>query len=461
MKRDAIDLGTVGVFTLFRKYFIPTLFGMLSMSAVTAFNGILAGHGIGSDGIAAINICVPLLMLFTGVGLMIGAGASVVASIQLSRGKLKAARLNVTQSVLFVTLVAIIPSLLMMAYPSATARLLGASEHLTPMVREYLLWFIPSLMFQMWCSVCLFIIRLDGAPRLAMMCNVIAALITVILGWLFIFPLGWGLAGAALADSIGLFAGGAIGIVYLFRFADKLRFYPVKWSVKSLRLSVRNLGYQCRIGSSALLTEATLATLIFVGNHVFMTHLGDDGVGAFGIACYYMPFVFMVGNAIAQSAQPIISYNFGLGYKDRVMATERIALLTSIACGSIIMAAFTLFPQILVGVFISPDNVAARIAIHGFPYFSMAFVFFILNLTVIGYYQSVERVKPATALALLRGFIFLIPSFLLLPKVMGTNGIWLALCLSEVLTTISIIMGFAIRVTRSKLAGHVNAAGSK
>lgn len=192
-----------------------------------------------------------------------------------------------------------------------------------------------------------------------------------------------------------------------------------------------------------------------------MTHLGDDGVGAFGIACYYMPFVFMVGNAIAQSAQPIISYNFGLGYKDRVMATERIALLTSIACGSIIMAAFTLFPQILVGVFISPDNVAARIAIHGFPYFSMAFVFFILNLTVIGYYQSVERVKPATALALLRGFIFLIPSFLLLPKVMGTNGIWLALCLSEVLTTISIIMGFAIRVTRSKLAGHVNAAGSK
>ena len=112
-----------------------------------------------------------------------------------------------------------------------------------------------------------------------MMCNVIAALITVILGWLFIFPLGWGLAGAALADSIGLFAGGVIGIVYLFRFADKLRFYPVKWSVKSLRLSVRNLGYQCRIGSSALLTEATLATLMFVGNHVFMTHLGDDGVG--------------------------------------------------------------------------------------------------------------------------------------------------------------------------------------
>ena len=451
MKRDAIDLGTVKVFTLFRKYFIPTLFGMLSTSAVTAIDGIYVGHGIGSDGIAAINICIPLLMLFTGVGLMVGAGSSVVASIQLSRGKPKAARINVTQAILFVTLVALIPSVLMMAYPSATARLLGASDHLAPMVREYLLWFIPSLLFQMWCSVCLFIIRLDGAPRLAMMCNVAAALISVLLGWLFIFPFGWGLMGAAFAATIGLFAGGVIGLVYLFRFARKLRFYPIKWSVKSLRLSLRNVGYQCRIGSSALLTEATLATLMFVGNQVLMKYLGDNGVGAFGIVCYYIPFVFMVGNAIAQSAQPIISYNFGLGYRSRVAATERIALLTSVVSGVIIMTAFCVFPHILVGLFLSPDNPAARIAIAGYPYFSASFIFFIFNLTVIGYYQSVERVRPATVLALFRGFIFLIPSFIFLPKAMGTNGIWLALCLSEMLTTVVIIIMYGREMRKVSL----------
>ena len=451
MKRDAIDLGTVKVFTLFKKYFIPTLFGMLSMSAVTAIDGIFVGHGIGSDGIAAINICIPLLMLFTGVGLMVGAGSSVVASIQLSCGKPKAARINVIQAILFVTVVALIPSVLMMAYPSATARLLGASEHLAPMVKEYLLWFIPSLMFQMWCSVCLFIIRLDGAPRLAMMCNVAAALISVLLGWLFIFPFGWGLMGAAFAATIGLFSGGLIGLVYLFRFARKLRFYPIKWSVKSMRLSFRNLGYQCRIGSSALLTEATLATLMFVGNQVFMKYLGDDGVGAFGIVCYYIPFVFMVGNAIAQSAQPIISYNFGLGYRSRVVATERIALLTSVVSGGIIMAAFCLFPHVLVSLFISPDNPAARIAIEGYPYFSAAFIFFIFNLTVIGYYQSVERVKPATVLALLRGFIFLVPSFICLPKVIGAHGIWLALCFSELLTTITIVIAYGKSVWKGRV----------
>ena len=301
---------------------------------------------------------------------------AIVASIHLSRGKIEAARINVSQALLFVTIVALVPSILMMAYPSGTARLLGASEYLTPLVREYLLWFIPSLLFQMLCSVRLFIIRLVGAPKLAMLCNVMAAFISVV------------------------------------------------------------LGYQCSIGSSALLTEATMAILMFVGNHVFMKYLGDNGVGAFGIACYYTPFVFMVGNAIAQSAQPIISYNFGLVYRNRVKATERIALLTAIVCGVVLTAAFSLFPDILVGLFINTENPAAKIAIDGFPYFSAAFVFFIFNITVIGYYQSLEKMRHATVLELLRGFIFLIPSFILLPKIIGTHGIWLALCFFRIIDNI-------------------------
>ena len=76
MERDAIDLGSVNVFKLFNKYFIPTLLGMLSMSAVTAIDGIFVGHGVGSDGVAAINICIPVLMLLMGVALMLGAGCS-------------------------------------------------------------------------------------------------------------------------------------------------------------------------------------------------------------------------------------------------------------------------------------------------------------------------------------------------------------------------------------------------
>ncbi len=187
MKRDAIDLGNVNVFKLFNRYFIPTLLGMLCMSAVTAIDGIFVGHGVGSDGIAAINICYSLLIFFTGVGLMAPDGG-----VGLHVSSQKVARMNVTQALLFATLVTSVPSIIILLFPDATGRLLGSSEHLLPFVKDYLWWFVPSLLFQIWVSIALFVIRLDGAPRLAMWCNIIPAAVNIVLDWLFVFPLGLG-----------------------------------------------------------------------------------------------------------------------------------------------------------------------------------------------------------------------------------------------------------------------------
>ena len=447
LEKDAIDLSTVNVFKLFRRYFVPTLLGMLSMSAVTAIDGICVGHGIGSDGIAAINIYVPLFTIATGLGLMIGAGCSVVASIHLAHGKVKAARLNVTQAMALATVATLLPTAVFMSSPRQTAIALGASPHLLPLVVDYLLWFTPALVFQAWEAIALFVIRLDGSPKYAMACSVVTAVANAVLDVIFIFPLGWGVMGAAFATAISLVMGGLMAVVYLLFKARTLRLLRPKWSRRSLMYSLRNVGYQCRIGAPGLLGELTLAVLAFVGNLTFMRHLGDDGVGAFGIACYYTPFIFMVGNAIAQSAQPIISFNFGLGQWGRIRETRRIAIGTAVAGGLVVASAFVFAPEVLTGLFIKLDTPAARIAVDGFPYFAAAFVFYVVNITCIGYFQSVERVRPATTLALLRGFVFLVPSFLLLPHAMGTAGIWLALCLSELLTTATIAVMFVTKRT--------------
>ena len=87
-----------------------------------------------------------------------------------------------------------------------------------------------------------------------------------------------------------------------------------------------------------------MGVLMLMGKRMIMRYMGDDGVGAFSIACYYCPFVFMIGNAIAQSAQPIISYNYGLGQNVRVRATERLAIITAVVCGLAVTGAFVFFP---------------------------------------------------------------------------------------------------------------------
>lgn len=387
-------------------------------------------------------------MVLMGVGLMIGAGCSVIASIYLSKKKIALARASITQAMLFVTLISVIVGALILVIPEKIAYMLGASEHLLPMVVDYLIWFSPSLLFELWIAVALFAMRLDGAPKLAMWCSIIAAVVNVVLDWLFIFPFGWGVMGAVFATSISCLAGASVAVVYLLFYARDTRLHTLRIDRKGLVFFVRNIGVQCKIGSSALLGELTMAVLLFIGNHVFMRYLGDDGVGAFGVSCYYLPFVFMIGNAIAQSAQPIISYNFGTGSRERVHSALRVSLAAAFFCGIISTVAFILFPELLVGLFLRIDNTAARIAIEGFPYYGVGFIFFILNLSVIGYYQSIERVKPAITFAVLRGFIFLFPCFMVLPEIMGIKGIWLALPLSEILTSLLIVIAFQTHSTK-------------
>ena len=275
-----------------------------------------------------------------------------------------------------------------------------------------------------------------------MVCTLTGALANLILDPVFIFPLGMGVKGAAIASTLSTVVGGVMAVSYIVFSAKTLTLYRIKMSMKSFALTVRNIAYQCKIGFPAMFSEVTMAMLMFMGNQVFMNYLGDAGVGAFGVACYYLPFVFMFGNAIAESAQPIVSFNYGLGRKDRVAEALAISCRTAVVGSLLSIVAFTMFPGLLVGLFIPATEDAAQIAISGFPYFAAGFLFFIMNLVAVGYFQSIERARPAIIFALLRGVIFMLPCFMLLPGALGVKGIWLAMPLSEVATFVIVVVYF-------------------
>lgn len=438
-QKGRIDLGGAPIGTLFRQYFIPTLLGMISMCFVTMADGIFVGRFVGPAGVAAVNIIWAPMMLLIGMGLMLGIGCSVVASIRLAHGEADRARTAVTQALAVATLVAVIFVVAMLASPSSTSRLLGSSEALLPLCDEYLLWMTPALILNIWGIIGLFIVRLDGSPKYAMWCNVLPGILNIGLDFVFVYLLGMGLAGAALATSLAIATGAAMAIWYLGFRAATLRLRAIPIDGTTLRDTLRNVTYQARIGISAFLGEATMAMLMFTGNQMFMRYLGDDGVAAFGIACYYCPFFFMIGNAIAQSAQPIISFNYGLGAWDRVRATETLAIKTALGFGIVVTLLFVLCPRLMTELFIDPTSRAAEYAIAGLPLFAACIIWFIFNVTAIGYFQSVERVAPSVWFALLRGILFLVPAFIGVPLLLGPDGLWLALAVSETLTSLAII----------------------
>lgn len=451
-QRAGIDYGGGKITSIFFKIFFPTLMGMFFNTLLNLADGIFIGRGVGPDGIAAVNIIAPLYMISTGAGLMFGIGASVVAGIMLSQGENRRASVAVTQAIAISALIITVILTTVFLFPGQVIHLLGSSDALLPYAFDYLSWLAPAFFGLVFQCIGLMVIRLDGSPKYAMMTNIIPAISNIILDYVFIFPLGMGLKGAAIATSISCLIGLSMVLVYFFKFS-----YVIKlvWSAKKFW---RNTVRQAYIGSSAFITEIAISVMMLTGNYVFMSYYGNAGVAAFSIACYLFPLMFMVSNSVAQSAQPIISFNYGAAtsaHSDasaearensmgRVRRAFRVSIVVATVCGIIIWAFLALIPRTMVSLFIDPDCTAGQIAVYGLPIFALCAVFFAENITFIGYYQSTEKPGRAIFFTLLRGIIVLVPSFLLLPHLSDKWGMWAAIPVSEVITFAIILATYLI-----------------
>lgn len=439
MQRDSLDFKSMSVGKLFTKLLVPTIMGMAASALFTVVDGIFVGNGIGSDAMAAVNISAPIFMIITGVGLMFGMGGGILTSINLSQGKKKVANINFTQSVIALVFISLVMTLLLTIFPHKIATLFGSDEYLMDMVVEYLFWFSISLPFTVLVVALPFFIRLTN-PKISMWAMLAATVVNIILDYLFIFVFKWGLFGAAIATDIGEFVGAAIMIIYLFRHSIAIRFVWLKLSVNSLLLTLRNVGYMIKLGFSVFLSEITISVMIISGNYVFMDYMGADGVAAYSVICYLFPIIFMVFNATVQSAQPIISYNYGCGQMKRSDNALRLSILFTLAFAFSIMLLFICFTRSIVTLFI-PDTASAAwgYAVAGLPLFATDYLFFGINIIIIGYYTSIERLRRAISLTVLRGILPVV-FFFTLPLLLDVNGIWLAVAAGDITTTVVIVI---------------------
>lgn len=434
MERDKLDFGNGKINRLFRAMFFPTLIGMVFNSILNVCDGMFVGHGVGSNALAAINIVAPLFLVCTGIGLMFGIGASVIGGIRLAEGNVKAARIIMTQAyiagaIIFGSVVAV-----SLIWTRPVLYALGCSEVLEQLATDYLLWLLPGLVFFYLQCAGMMLIRLDGSPRYAMSVQIVAAVINIFLDWLMVFPLDMGIKGASIATSISCIIAGLMVLGYFIFLSDKLKFYKLKMSMKSLKLSIRNTGYMIKVGLATFIAELSMGLMMVTGNYMFLSRLGEAGVAAFSVGCYLFPLIFSISNAVAQASQPIISYNYGAGQNTRVREALRIAVVWACICGVAVSAVMWLGAPLLSGIFIDASDKAYTLAVHGLPLLGTCVLFFALNITFIGYYQSREQSAISIIFMLLRGVIFVIPGFIFLPSILGNNGLWFAITVAEVLT---------------------------
>jgi putative MATE family efflux protein len=428
-------LGEEKITVLFLKYCIPAVAGMLFLGVNTIVDGFFVGHYIGVDALASVNIAMPFFSLMLAVGVIISIGTQSIIGRKLGEGDGKAVNDTFTTSLGLMIGISLLFSVIAVAFTKEIAIFLGANEQLLPMVTTYISYeglFLPLLGVML---VLDYVLKLMGKPIYSMQILITAVISHMILNYLFVVQLGWGIIGAALAAGLGYSIAFIMAILPFVLGRTAVKLFRGNFS----KTAAYNIIYN---GSAEGLTEVCTGITTFLFNITLMRYAGEMGVAAF-TAISYLSFVgnnILIG--LSDGVGAIISYNYGQGSAERVRKVLKLAAISAFFIGVGIFIVISNFAREIIIIFIDENNrIALNFAVYGAKLYAFAFILNGLNIVVSGYFTAICYPKNSAFIALSKGIVWVGICLILLPKLLGVQGIWLTVPVAEILTFIlSIIL---------------------
>ena len=435
IKLEKLELLENDMKHLFFKYLIPSVGGMLGVSLYVLGDTMIVGRGIGSVGLAALNISIPIINVFHGLGLLFGIGASTAISISRGRGNENQVNNIFTIAMVLSLISGIILTLLRVFFIEDISMILGASKDTFHMSKDYLsvlMTFSPMFLLNYTLTV---LVRNDGNPNLSMWAMLAGSIVNVILDYVFIFIFGWDMAGAALATCISPMLGLLLLSIHFIKKQNKMKFTRIKLKLSILKRIVSN-------GFASFIVELSAGLVIFIFNLVIIKLTGDIGVSAYSIIANLSLIATAIFTGIGQAIQPIVSVNFGAKKMSRVYKAGKFAIYTSLVVGVIFYLIGLLFPEFLVSIFSRGDKELLDITVEGIKIYFLSFIFMGINIVLTSYLQSKEYARASMIMSLLRGFIFTLVYLIMLSNIFGLTGVWMTLPLAELSTIIVSAIAF-------------------
>lgn len=410
---------------LFLKYVSANVLGMIGYSCYILADTFFIARGIGADALAALNLVLPAYSLMNGTGLMIGMGAASRYTISSTKPEGTLHRTIFTQALYLAAFAAVIFSSGGIFLPDRIAAVLGANADTIGYATDYiriLLIFSPLFLGN---NLLLSFVRNDGAPRLSMTGMIVGSLTNIVLDYVFIYPLGMGMTGAALATATAPVISMLIMSVHFIK--KRNHFRPVR-----TRLSLVRWGDICTLGVSSLVTELSSGVVIIVFNYLILGLNGNTGVAAYGILANIALVLVSIYTGIGQGVQPIVSRYAGKDGEEQRRSLRRYALATSLS--------FALLSYLLIAVFAVPlaelfnrehDPILTDIASNGMRIYFVSLFFSGINIVAAAFLSSADRPKQAFVVSILRGFVLIIPVAWILSVLFGLTGIWMAVPVTE------------------------------
>ena len=425
-----IQLSDHFTFSRLLKFTIPSIGMMIFTSIYSIVDGLFTSNFAGKVPFAAINLIMPLVMLFSGFGFMFGTGGSALVSKYLGEGKSDKANKTFSFVVYFAILFGIVMSVIFYFVIPPVARMLGAKDD----ILKYSVLYARTLSFgvtaYMLQSIFQSFLIAAEKPHLGFGLTIAAGCTNIVLDALFIGVFKWGIVGAAVATDISYVVGGIVPLVYFFVKRDgTLRLGKFKFDGKALFKTVTN-------GSSELMTNISSSIVGMLYNVQLLKYAGVDGVAAYGVIMY-VGFIFAaIFIGYSMGTAPIISYNYGAENSPELKNLLKKSLMIIGITAVCMLVASELAAGLLASIFTSYDKELFELTKSAFRIYSITFLFCGLNIYGSSFFTALNNGVVSAVLAFVRTLIFQVACILLFPVIFGSNGIWMASPASEIFTAI-------------------------
>ncbi len=427
-KREHILNGRIT--SLLLRFSGPAITGMLIGALYNIVDTIFVGKSAGPLAVAALSIVFPIQLLMMSVGIMIGTGASSVMSRALGRKDRTTAAHALGSGVMLNLFFGVFLALVSYIFMNPLLSFFGASSQVAPYAREYLSIILIGFLFYSFSITANNLIRAEGKPRASMYVMLIGALANIILDPIFIFILGMGIRGAAVATVISQ------GLSCLYVFA----YYVRGRSVLHIRLSCFRLRFRLirevlSIGVPSFFKSSVSSMIILIFNRTLSYYGNDLYIAVLGIGFRLLSLIQMPIVGLNQGFSTIASFNYGAQLLDRVKRVLAAAVLCTSVIAFIGFLAIMLFTRQILSFFsnspllVNMGVAPLRIAVLFLPF---------LGIQTIGggFFQAIGKPGPALIITVSRQVLFLIPAILILPLAMGLEGVWYSIPVSDFLSII-------------------------
>ncbi|MGE6369668.1 MATE family efflux transporter [Planococcus kocurii] len=426
---NRLDMESVG--KSFLRYLIPSIVGMLLMAVNIVADGIMVGNKLGPIALAGVGIAGPVFTIFVAMSLWIGIGAATRYSAMMGAKRPDQARIIFSHAIASIFVLTIIIGLTAFIFRTELAYLLGANVDTFEYTSGYLnVMLLFGFVFTVENTFSI-LVRNDGGPNTAMIALITTSVVNIILNYVFLFILDFGVEGAAFATILGGLVGLVILSTHFFRKKSNLRLVRFKFDQKLTLLILA-------VGFPSFLAEVGISVFTISHNLTFKYLAGTVGVSAFTILNYVHSVMLLLFLGMGAAIQPLISYYSGAKDEQKIKQTIRLAIATSLAAGIFFMLIGQFAATQIVSLFGDfPEEVLA-LAVSGIKLFFIAYLFMGTNFVMMTYYQSIGHIRMATWITAAREMIVLLILLMIMPRLFGLTGVWLAIPTSEFIVLVTI-----------------------